>query len=209
MIVICDHDNLDAGWRCAPRCGPPARLKITARKCARYWLHRTTPRLWRGAGRRFRWLCRGRAALRLRQRLRIVAGGVFGRDLYRRGRPPPWLGRALNRTGAGVGEAAGVQRAGVGYRHRQSGLPAPACGAGLCRNGAGGVLPQNAGLIRRSCFAADAPAARRAAGSPADRPRQYRTDPSISASCRSARVMETASIGRLAGLASAGASACG
>ena len=33
--------------------------------------------------------------------------------------------------------------------------------------------------------------------------------PSISASCRSARVMETASIGRLAGLASAGASACG
>ena len=77
MIVICDHDNLDAGWRCAPRCGPPARLKITARKCARYWLHRTTPRLWRGAGRRFRWLCRGRAALRLRQRLRIVAGGVL------------------------------------------------------------------------------------------------------------------------------------
>lgn len=54
-------------------------------------------------------------------------------------------------------------------------------GAGLCRNGAGGVLPQNAGLIRRSCFAADAPAARRAAGSPADRPRRYRTDPPPSA----------------------------
>ena len=177
MIVICDHDNLDARLALRTALWPSSSPED----------HRAEMREILASPHHSAFMARGWTALSLalpRSRCATITSTAanrrrwrFGRDLYRRGRPPPWLGRALNRTGAGVGEAAGVQRAGVGYRHRQSGLPAPACGAGLCRNGAGGVLPQNAGLIRRSCFAADAPAARRAAGSPADRPRQYRTDP--------------------------------
>ena len=108
MIVICDHDNLDAWLALRTALWPSSSPED----------HRAEMREILASPHHSAFMARGWTALSLalpRSRCATITSTAanrrrwrFGRDLYRRGRPPPGLGRALNRTGAGVGEAAGA-----------------------------------------------------------------------------------------------------
>ena len=134
MIVNCDHDNLDAWLALRSALWPTCLRKNTAQKCAKYWLRRTTPRVYGGGG----WTALSLALLisRCATIMSTVANRrrvAFLEDLYRRtrARRQGWAARLI----AQVQEWAkqqGCSELASDTDIANPGFPTPACGAGLC-----------------------------------------------------------------------------